>query len=296
LSGALYRWTRNGSNTANPGDTLNALTVKTGGVYNIRITNGNGCSTLMRDTGVTANPKPVTSAITGSATAFVNSSQPYSVVNTAGSSYYWFISSGAQTSGTNTNAITVQWGSTPGTGSVKVLETSSAGCKGDTVSRTVTLNAIPDSLRLDKDTVKFTSAAGSQPVSLTSNRAWSITNPASWLTVLPGSGSGNSTLNLTVQANALATSRTVTVTATAGSVTRTLIVTQSGTGLFHMENSCNEPVTAKVFDCFGRKIAHFNAASGERTELNLTELPAGTYFIQMEAKGLTGWRKLILSK
>ncbi|MDD2550024.1 MAG: hypothetical protein PHD00_08010 [Bacteroidales bacterium] len=86
---------------------------------------------------------PITSDITGSNSECVNSAGvSYSVTETSGSKYEWFITGGTQASGTNTNSITVDWGGTSGPASVKVVEDN--GCTlGDTVVLNVTLNALP---------------------------------------------------------------------------------------------------------------------------------------------------------
>lgn len=71
-------------------------------------------------------------------TVCVNSSVvPYSVTNTTGSSYAWTLSGGGALSSTSGNAITVNWGATPGTYNLRVQETSSTGCAGDPVSLNV---------------------------------------------------------------------------------------------------------------------------------------------------------------
>jgi hypothetical protein len=71
-------------------------------------------------------------------TVCVNSSVvPYSVTNTTGSTYAWTLSGGGALSSTSGNAITVNWGATPGTYNLQVQETSSTGCAGDPVSLNV---------------------------------------------------------------------------------------------------------------------------------------------------------------
>ncbi|HSH51871.1 MAG TPA: CUB domain-containing protein, partial [Bacteroidales bacterium] len=88
-------------------------------------------------------PIPITSTITGSNTECVNSTGvSYSVINTPGSIYDWVITGGTQINGTNTNNITVDWGSIADAASVKVIEDN--GCTlGDTVFLNVTLNDLP---------------------------------------------------------------------------------------------------------------------------------------------------------
>ncbi len=67
----------------------------------------------------------------------------YSVTNTAGSTYYWVINGGTQATGGNTNSITVDWSSTTGTDTIKVVEKSAAGCFGDTVKLAVFRMPLP---------------------------------------------------------------------------------------------------------------------------------------------------------
>ncbi len=88
-------------------------------------------------------PVPATSSITGSNAECVNSAGiAYSVVNTPGSTYDWIITGGTQSGGGNSNSITVDWGSVPGSAKVQVVEDN--GCTlGDTVSLDVTLYPIP---------------------------------------------------------------------------------------------------------------------------------------------------------
>jgi hypothetical protein len=99
------------------------------------------------NTGWTANisccPVPSTSAISGSTDECIFAAGiAYSVINTPGSTYQWTITGGIQSGGGNSNSITVDWGSLPGTGKVRVVEDN--GCTtGDTISLDVTFNDLP---------------------------------------------------------------------------------------------------------------------------------------------------------
>jgi len=86
---------------------------------------------------------PVTSPIAGSTSECINvTGIGYSVADTPGSTYEWFITGGTQSGGTNTSSITVDWGGLSGSAGVKVVENN--GCtSGDTVTLDVTLNALP---------------------------------------------------------------------------------------------------------------------------------------------------------
>jgi hypothetical protein len=85
----------------------------------------------------TVNPKPTTGTISGSIAPQRNTQETYSVTNTSGSTYNWFVAGGTQSSGGTTSAIAVQWAGT-GPGLVAVRETN-AGCPADTVKLSVTI-------------------------------------------------------------------------------------------------------------------------------------------------------------
>ena len=114
-----------------------------GGYYRCKI-NGDFASTVFSSAvTLTVNAIPSTSVIVGTAPVCANASAvTYSVTNTTGSSYAWVITGGIQTSGANTNSITVNWG-TAGSGNVSVTETNSSSCIGTAENLPVTVNSIP---------------------------------------------------------------------------------------------------------------------------------------------------------
>jgi hypothetical protein len=56
----------------------------------------------------------------------------YYVTKTSGSTYKWIVPNGTIATGANTDSITVNWSSTPGTDTMLVIETNAHGCVGDT--------------------------------------------------------------------------------------------------------------------------------------------------------------------
>jgi PKD-like domain len=86
--------------------------------------------------------------IPGDHSVCLNSTEPYGVMVTAGSTYQWTITpltggNGTIVSGQGTNLISINWTST-GTARLEVIETITAtGCPGDPVSIIVTVNALP---------------------------------------------------------------------------------------------------------------------------------------------------------
>jgi len=74
------------------------------------------------------------------------------------------------------------------------------------------------------------SVAGTTLVGVASNVSWSaVSNAVSWCTITPASGSNNGTLNVNYTANTSTSSRSATVTVSGGEITKTYILTQSGT-------------------------------------------------------------------
>jgi PKD-like domain len=133
-AGSSYLWST--------GATTQATTLNASGNYSVTVTDLNGCPATSSATTVTVNPLP-TPTISTSGTACANSNGvPYSVTNTAGSSYVWAITGGTQASGTNTNSITVNWGAA-GAGNVSVVEANTVGCTGSATNKSVTKNSIP---------------------------------------------------------------------------------------------------------------------------------------------------------
>ena len=98
---------------------------------------------LLSGTAAMAQPYPKT----GDHSVCLNSTQPYGVVLNAGSTYAWSVTplaggNGTITPGATPNLISVNWTSA-GTATLKVIETSAAGCPGDPVTIIVTVNPIP---------------------------------------------------------------------------------------------------------------------------------------------------------
>lgn len=130
-----YTWSLPlGGGTIDPPGTGASITVDwggTGGQYTVRVTETNDCgdNNTPVDRSVTVHPI-ATSAITGSTSVATNElNVAYSVTNIVGYSYSWSLPSGGgaiDAPGTG-NAVTIDWGATPGTYSVRVDATRSCG-------------------------------------------------------------------------------------------------------------------------------------------------------------------------
>lgn len=84
-----------------------------------------------------------------------------------------------------------------------------------------------DSLSLETDTIWLNNIDTGKVVKLTSNLSWSISNPVSWMTVSPASGSMNAVLSISVQNNPGA-SRSARLIVSGGSISKFLTVFQAG--------------------------------------------------------------------
>lgn len=106
----------------------------------------------------------------------VNSSAvPYSVTQTAGSTYAWSISGGGTLSATTGNAISVNWGNTPGLYTLQVTETSASGCIGDPVSLDVRVLPLPTASIAGNSSMCYNDGAPTVTVSLTGEGPWTFT-------------------------------------------------------------------------------------------------------------------------
>ncbi len=121
----------------------NQLTVTlgaSGGVVSVTPENTCGSGATVSKT-VTRNAVPTTSAITGPASGYCEERFTYSVSGGVGSTYEWTAPNGYTiVSGAGTSSIVVELGTTLGDGTISVVETSAAGCVGQKISKTVTVD------------------------------------------------------------------------------------------------------------------------------------------------------------
>ena len=118
------------------------LATSTAGTYTVTYSFGNGTCTSTTTASVVVNTAP-TPSIVGSnpvCQSANGSTETYSTPNVPGNSYNWTVVGGTFT-GQGTNQIVVTW-TTPGSGSVSVVETGSNGCIG-TTTLNITINAAP---------------------------------------------------------------------------------------------------------------------------------------------------------
>lgn len=89
---------------------------------------------------------------------------------------------------------------------------------------------VAPNLSVDKKSISFEPAGGTEKVAVTSNVSWNVASDQAWLTVAPANGTNNGEIALTAAANAGKDSRSATVTVTDGKITVEIAVTQQGKG------------------------------------------------------------------
>jgi hypothetical protein len=110
------------------------------GVYNVVGANSNGCKDTAQVT-VTNFVQPNTSAISSANTVNVDFANAFSVTNTTGSIYNWSFTNGTQNTGGTTSSVTATF-NTAGTQTVSVTETTSDGCVGSVISKSINVVSI----------------------------------------------------------------------------------------------------------------------------------------------------------
>jgi hypothetical protein len=145
---------------------------------------------------------------------------------------------------------TCSWTATSGVGWITVSPTNGTGSRGVTItvaantgtartayltmaglSYLVTQSAVGCSYTLSTLSLTVPVAGGTLPVTITPNLgtcSWAVVNPVSWLTVTPGSGTGQATLSLVVTANS-GSPRTTTLIIGGQSLAVTQAATSGGT-------------------------------------------------------------------
>jgi hypothetical protein len=135
-----------------------------------------------------------------------------------------------------------------------------------------------------------------------SNINWTASSNASWLTVIPSSGSNNGTLYVTAAANTANNSRTATVTVSGTNIASYLTVRQASptdnaiveavsVTYFNNVLTVNTPQTEQVslYALSGMLVYRANKDTGKAT-FDLSKLPDGVYIVT----GESGWKKKII--
>ncbi len=111
----------------------NVFTGLAAGIYNIEVKDADNVSVTKTDT-LTDPPALVVGIITGNNGVPANSTQTYSITSQLNTTYSWSVTNGTIQSGNGTNSISVQWGSSAGTGKVKVVITKNTCTAADSMA------------------------------------------------------------------------------------------------------------------------------------------------------------------
>jgi len=203
-------------NTSASSRTAN-ITISAAGVPNVVVT--------VNQTGATLTVTPATQNVTaaaGSTTFNVGSNTSWTVAE----SVAWFSVAPMSGSGNGTLTVTFTQNASVSARSGQIT-VSSTGLPNVVVTVNqagsgATLTVLP----ANRDVMP---PASTTTFAITSNTGWAVTESASWLSVLPMSGTGDGTLTVTYNENATGSSRvgSIVVTATGGSPTSTVTVTQT---------------------------------------------------------------------
>lgn len=180
----------------------------------------------------------------------------------------------------------------------------------------ITQSATSDSLSVSNDTLYYVVASGSKNITITSNRSWTVSSTASWITVDATSGTGNGTLAIGVTANTGA-DRVADITITAGNITRTVHIIQSGVlsgldevkeiriisaypnpsnGTFTVQNKLNSEASVEVFNLNGVKVDTFMIPASQQKAVDYNTLPSGIYMLHILSNGGQQNMRLLISK
>lgn len=152
----------------------------------------------------------------------------------------WTVSSGATwftlnpSNGTGNGMVTVNYEANPLTTSRSATITVTGGNGVPNQQVTITQAGQAAILTVNPVSLNVSAPLGSTSFQITSNLDWSVQENISWLTVTPGSGSGNSTITINYDANPNTTSRSGNITISANNVVpdQVITITQSGSAAF----------------------------------------------------------------
>lgn len=125
-------------------------------------------------------------------TVCAGASVSYSITGTPGSTFQWVINGGVQASGGNTDSIRVNWSSTPGIDTLKVVEFNVIGCPGDTIKLAVVRLTPPTVAIAGTDSICINSSTVASKLKMT------FTGLAPWTVTYTEDGTSR---NLTTSAN-----------------------------------------------------------------------------------------------
>ncbi len=161
-----------------------------------------------------------------------------------------------------------------------------------------------DQLAINMNTLTIGSAKKDTVIKITSNRSWTITNQASWISFTVSQGTGNADIPFTMKENTDATERNAIIVFQAGSNNQFLSVTQKKTGttginqveIANLVKVYPNPVSSElniqlnlekingveltILDYQGKEVGNYTT-SNELTSIDVAHLASGTYILKV---------------
>lgn len=86
-----------------------------------------------------------------------------------------------------------------------------AACSGDNIGDTDTIIVSNDYISVSLSSIQFQGDETKQELNISANCSWSLSSDASWITIEPSSGSGNSMVTISASQNSSGSERTGTI-------------------------------------------------------------------------------------
>lgn len=264
-------------NTWSTGETTQAITVTTSGMYSVTVT-ASGCTSSAASTTVTVNPTPATPTITASGPTTFCSGGSVTLTSSSATGNTW-------STGATTQAITVS-----ASGSYTVTVADVSGCSATSAATTVTVNATPAASTITAggpttfcagNNVVLTSSSATGNTWSTGATTQTITVSASGsytVTVLNGSGCSATSAATTVTVNPLPATPTITAGGpttfcSGGSVTLT---SSSATGNTWSTGATTQAITVSASGSYTVTVTNANncSATSAATTVTVNTTPA----------------------
>ncbi len=226
-----WDWTFEGGTPATSSQQNPTITYNTAGVYDVSLhaTNVNGGNTMTKNNYITVMDNYLTLSANA---ANVGSSAGNTSFNVQ-SNISWTVSEAcswltlAPSSGTGNGTITINYQQNTDVAERQCVITVQGGAFTETF--TLTQAGATPFLNISPNAANAGSTASSVSFSITSNINWTVTESCPWVTVAPGSGSGNGTITVNFQENTGLTERQCLITIQGSSLTQIFTLTQGGT-------------------------------------------------------------------
>ena len=275
--GSTYEW-KEGSTVLST--TTKSFSPSVAGSYSVKVTDGNGCSSISSPKVVTVNPLP-TAAITGNSSFCEGSS--VLLTSSDASSYEW--KNGLTVLSTTTKSFTASMA-----GSYTVKVTDGNGCSSESSPKVITVNPNPSALVTQSGPITFNlgnSVDLTAPAGTNYSYLWSNGSITQTITVIEA---GNYSVVVTDGNNCTSTSTSIAVTTinTAGlnelNIAKNSFTLQPNpskdASIIRINTSSNEELEIRITDLQGHVILNDKIQANQNSyTLNTSEFTSGMYLV-----------------